>query len=426
MNEHVLAGFGFGPIQSGLFVSEAFKSGNFKRIVIAEIDQKLVDAICANKGNYAVNVASSAGITTDQIDGVELYNPTVESDRQELINALSRATEIVTSLPSVNFYDMGEHSIAALIAQGLESSTAEATIIYTAENNNHAADILEEKLKGKAGRLKDSVQVLNTVIGKMSQVVTDKSEIVEKNLEPIAPGIDRAFLVEEFNKILVTKCDISDFRPGIEVFVEKEDLLPFEEAKLFGHNAIHAMLAYLGSQKSHQKMAELENSPEIMRIARDAFIHESGAALIKKYAYLNDELFADAGYQAYAEDLLERMTNPYLSDSIERAARDPQRKLSENDRIFGTITLCLEQGVEPFNMAVGAMAGIIYLLMRADEYKLPEVLRMDDWRLLGDAGIRAVLLWLWGDEQGEYREEMIQYVQSVAKQLRNEALFLIE
>jgi hypothetical protein len=64
LNEHTFVGFGFGPIQSGLFVAEAFKSGNFKRIVIAEIDQKLVDAIRANKGSYAVNVASSSGITT--------------------------------------------------------------------------------------------------------------------------------------------------------------------------------------------------------------------------------------------------------------------------------------------------------------------------------------------------------------------------
>jgi hypothetical protein len=42
------------------------------------------------------------------------------------------------------------------------------------------------------------VQFLNTVIGKMSQVVTDPREIVERSLAPIAPGIDRAFLVEEF------------------------------------------------------------------------------------------------------------------------------------------------------------------------------------------------------------------------------------
>ena len=146
MSEHVFVGFGFGPIQSGLFVSEAFKSGNFKRIVIAEIDQKLVDAVRTNNGSYFVNIASNSGISAEKIDGVEMFNPSIDSDRKELINALSQATEIVTSLPSVNFYDMGENSVASLIKKGLKNSIAPATIIYAAENNNHAAEILEEKI----------------------------------------------------------------------------------------------------------------------------------------------------------------------------------------------------------------------------------------------------------------------------------------
>jgi mannitol-1-phosphate 5-dehydrogenase len=351
MKNHIFVGFGFGPIQSGLFVNEAYKSGNFSRIVISEVDQKLVDAVRANNGSYFINVAKSNGIETFKIDGIEIYNPLNNQDRSEILKAISQSTEICTSLPSVNFYDKG---VAQLIKEGL--SDKNSTIIYTAENNNHAAEILEQKV----GSFKN-VQFLNTVIGKMSQVVTDKDEIKTKKIKTIAPGIDRAFLVEEFNKILVTKCKIQNFTPGIRVFIEKEDLLPFEEAKLYGHNAIHALLAYLGAQKGYKKMAELKNDKEIMQIARDAFIKESGGALIKKYANLNDELFTQAGYKAYAEDLLERITNPYLDDTIERAARDPQRKLGENDRIFGTIKLARQYGIEPVNMTKAANAGMEYL-----------------------------------------------------------------
>jgi mannitol-1-phosphate 5-dehydrogenase len=355
MEKHIFVGFGFGPIQAGLFVNEAFKSGNFSRIVISEIDQKLVDAVRANNGCYYINVAKSNGVETFKIEGIEIYNPSIAEDRKEIIKALSQSTELCTSLPSVNFFDKGENSVAQLIIAGLKSNK-QKTIIYTAENNNHAAEILEQK----TGSFKN-VQFLNTVIGKMSQVVVDKDEIQKKNIKTIAPGIDRAFLVEEFNKILVTRCHFSDFKPGIEVFIEKADLLPFEEAKLYGHNAIHALLAYLGAQKGYKKMAELKNDKAIMQIAKDAFINESGAALIKKYAHLNDQLFTQEGFKAYAEDLLTRMTNPYLDDTIERAARDPQRKLSANDRILGTMQLALEHGIEPVNMAKGAAAGIVYL-----------------------------------------------------------------
>ena len=37
MAGHIFTGFGFGPIQSGLFVNEAYDSKRFDRIVIAEI-----------------------------------------------------------------------------------------------------------------------------------------------------------------------------------------------------------------------------------------------------------------------------------------------------------------------------------------------------------------------------------------------------
>ena len=64
-----------------------------------------------------------------------------------------------------------------------------------------------------------------------------------------------------------------------------------------------------------------------MTLARDAFVNESGRALIDKYNSLGDELFTEAGYRHYAEDLLERMTNPFLGDTVTRAGRDVIRKL---------------------------------------------------------------------------------------------------
>ncbi len=354
MTEHVFTGFGFGPIQGGLFANEASQSGNFTRIVIAEIDQSLVDAVRSNKGTYFVNVAKTDGIEVVKIDNIELLNPCVEPDRNILLEVLSESTEIATCLPSVSFYTMGDNSVARQLADGLKSSKASETIIYSAENNNRAAEILEDVVtKEVAADVGNNVQFLNTVIGKMSRAVTDQAEIEQLKLNPIAPSANRAFLVEEFNRILVTRCTIKGFEPGIEVFIEKEDLLPFEEAKLYGHNAIHALLAYLGMAKGYKKMNELKDDADLMKIASKAFLNESGAALIKKYSGLCDELFTEPGYTHYAEDLLGRMTNPYLQDTTFRAGRDIVRKLGYNDRIFGTMSLALDYGIEPINMAMG-------------------------------------------------------------------------
>ena len=376
MAEHIFTGFGFGPIQGGLFAKEAYESGNFSRIVAAEIDQSIVDAVRANKGSYYVNVAKAGSIDAGKIDGVELLNPTVSADRQVLLEVLVQSTEITTCLPSINFYD----SVAALLSEGLKNSKAKATIIYTAENHNHAAEILDEKINHELTRTGTnfereefikirgenfSVQFLNTVIGKMSRVVGDSAEIAQLGLKTVTPGFNRAFLVEEFNRILVTRTRIEDFRPGIEVFIEKDNLLPFEEAKLYGHNAIHSLLGFIAAVKGYTKMTEVKGNSDIMQIGRNAFLKESGAALIKKYANLGDELFTEAGCKNYADDLLERMTNPYLADTVARVCRDVVRKLGINERIFGTMQLALEYGIEPKNMVLGAMAGIAILLEKA-------------------------------------------------------------
>jgi mannitol-1-phosphate 5-dehydrogenase len=410
MAEHTFVGFGFGPIQSGLFVKEAFDSGNFGRIVVAEIDQRLVDAVRGQGGSYAVNVGGKTGIETEKIDGIEILNPAVAEDNASLREALAAATEIVTSLPSVNFYGSGgENSVASLIADGIANSKVPAKIIYTAENNNHAAETLREQVSDAGGIAGNnvSVQYLNTVIGKMSQVVTEAGEIDKLGLARMADGFDRSFLVEEFNRILVSKCTIDGFSPGIEVFDEKDDLLPFEEAKLYGHNAIHAMLAYIGSAKGLKKMTELSDYDDIMATARNAFIDESGGALIKKYSKLGEPLFTVDGYTSYADDLLERMTNPFLQDAVARAARDPMRKLSPNDRVFGTMNLAVEFGIEPVYMGVGALAGVLYVARGEGDFELPAGLAADKLGDLDDNKIRKILEFLWSGHSEQSAERLI-------------------
>ena len=419
MAKHVLTGFGFGPIQSGLFLKEAFESGNFDRFAVAEVDQKLVNVLKANNGSYFLNVAKADGIEVVRIDNIELYNPNATQDKKALLEALAESTEIVTSVPSVNFYDTAsEACVASLIAEGINNSKAAATIIYTAENNNHAAEILEKAVGSKLDIApgKD-VRFLNTVIGKMCQVVTDPAQIQSMNLKPIATGIERAFLVEEFNKILVTKADIEGFTPGIEVFIEKEDLFPFEEAKLYGHNAIHALMAYLGYLKGYNIMSELKSDDGLMSIAAKAFVDESGAALIKKYSSLGDEFFTVAGYQRYVDDLFERINNTI--NTVTRVGRDPVRKLGASDRIFGTMSLALKYGVRPSNMALGAIAGIAFLVDRPEENSLPAELRFGDWKKMTDSDIEKIIDWIWDGQRPEGSDELIELVKNAKPSLAN-------
>jgi len=308
----VFVGFGFGPIQAGLFLYEAHRSGAFRRLVVSEVDAELVEPVRRNSGHYAMNIARQSGIEPVTVPGVELLSPRDPQDREALVAAIAEADEMATALPSVDIYTAGgEASAASLLRDGLARRHSPlSTVVYAAENHNHAAEILRERLAQGGCPGPDSLQVLNTVIGKMSGVITDAATIKRLNLALVAPGVSRAILVEEFNRILISAVTLPGYRRGITVFSEKPDLLPFEEAKLYGHNAIHALIAYLGGHKGYSTMAEAGADGTIAGIAREAFLDESGAALVRRHGDTGDPLFTPEGYAAYADDLLERMRNP--------------------------------------------------------------------------------------------------------------------
>jgi mannitol-1-phosphate/altronate dehydrogenase len=164
-------------------------------------------------------------------------------------------------------------------------------------------------------------------------------------------------------------------------------------------------------------MSQLKNDTDIMAIGQAAFLNESGQALIKKYSGLGDELFTQAGYKAYAEDLLERMTNPFLADTVERAGRDLLRKLAADDRIFGTMDLALEHDIEPVNMAIGAAAAVKILLDQAKKYKIPQQLYAYNWREIDEQQIKKILNWIWNDKPVKYSERIVRYVFEAGKYL---------
>jgi mannitol-1-phosphate 5-dehydrogenase len=301
-----------------------------------------------------------------------------------MIDAISQADELATALPSVAFYD----GVAAILAEGLSNQARQEkpALIYAAENHNHAAELLERSVRScAAGADLSPVQFVNTVIGKMSGVIDDAAEIDRLSLAQLTPAIGKAVLVEEFNRIFISRVRLDDFARGIGVFIEKDDLLPFEEAKLYGHNAIHALIGYLAQKRGLRTMAVVRGHLDVLGCAREAFLNESGAALISKHAGLDEPLFTVSGYAEYCDDLLRRMLNPHLNDLVARVVRDPKRKLGYDDRFFGTMRLALSCGIVPANLARGAAVALEYLA------------HLDHICINSQAEVSQQLNTIWGD-----------------------------
>ncbi|MBE6389323.1 MAG: hypothetical protein E7043_04020 [Lentisphaerae bacterium] len=359
-------GVGLGPIQTGIFLAGAAKGG-FDRIVIAEVNEELKAAV-NNCHSVTVNIAADDRVYTEIYKNVEVYNPNVPEDAEKLVEAAAEASELATALPSVKFY---AYCVPWLKA-GFARQPERTRFFYTAENNNHAAEELEKAM----GEKFPNTYYLNTVIGKMSGVVPASGD-----RPGLAPGAANGHLVEEFSTIYISSCPGIENRKVQSLYV-KDDLFPFEDAKLYGHNATHYLLATLGKAKGCRTMDEIRAYPELIELARKAFFEESGSALIKKYADLNDELFTQEGFKKYVDGLLVRMTNPFLKDAIDRITRDPERKLSWDDRAIGTMRLILAQNIKPESFAKGARLAAL------------------EWANGEDVKVKLAELWPqpWGDE----------------------------
>lgn len=334
-------GVGLGPIQTGIFLDGASRGG-FARLVIAEVDAALVDAVRQGGGRLRVNVASATAVTVNEIPGVEVFNPAVPADRDALVAAAADADEVATALPSIAFYP----HIRDWLGEGFRRAPGRRRFVYAAENHNHAAEALEAAVGPHP-----ATHHLNTVIGKMSGVFP-AAECERCGLVPLSPGAGRGHLVEAFNRILIQACDGIDDR-RVRGLIPKTDLLPFEEAKLYGHNAVHLWLGLHARGMGLETMSGIARHPALRARARTAFVDEIGTALCRKRAGV-DELFTPPGFAAYADDLLIRMANPFLSDRVDRVCRDLERKLAWDDRLVGAIRLVLSQGIEPAVLAEGA------------------------------------------------------------------------
>jgi mannitol-1-phosphate 5-dehydrogenase len=386
-------GFGFGPIQAGLFLAEAHLSNNFRRLVVAEVVPSVVDAVRA-AGAFTVNIGYADHIAALTVAPVEIYSPLVAADRAALVEAVAAAGEIATALPSVDFYARGgAESVAAILAAGLARKAATGgplAVVYAAENHTHAARLLETAVLAQTPpAVRDAVhrrvQFLDTIIGKMSGAPEEMADLAE-----LAPGLGRAYLVEAFNRILIDQIargnegtsDVARdpawraYRRGIEVFVEKDDLAPFAEAKLYGHNAGHALAAYLAHVLGLTRIDQLRQRPDLLGFITQAMVEESGAGLLARYAD-SDPLFTPAGFAAYAQDLMTRMVNPFVRDTVARVGRDPRRKLGWDDRLVGAMRRARQAGVTPRRYAWGVAAAL-------------------DWLATPAAQTTATLSTLWG------------------------------
>ena len=136
-------------------------------------------------------------------------------------------------------------------------------------------------------------------------------------------------------------------------FVDSRELNTQWLAKLYIHNTPHCIAAYLGALIGVRYLHEALKNGNTAKIVGGAMA-EMEQMLVKRYRL--DEEFV----RWYGRKEIQRFRNDLLFDPIHRVAREPFRKLAQNDRLIGAAQQCLVAGIIPSNLLLGIMAAFCY------------------------------------------------------------------
>jgi mannitol-1-phosphate 5-dehydrogenase len=157
--------------------------------------------------------------------------------------------------------------------------------------------------------------------------------------------------------------------PDIEGITYVRNLKPYIERKLYTVNTGHATAAYLGYHFGYQTIDEALRDEYIRDVTRKALM-ETGRLLVVKHHFDPDQ------QEQYINRILDRFSNPYLSDEVTRIGRSPIRKLGPNDRLVGPAVQSFDLGIVPEHLCIGIAAAFLFDYEKDDEaVKIQESIR---------------------------------------------------
>ena len=164
----------------------------------------------------------------------------------------------------------------------------------------------------------------------MNQYVSFPNAAVDR-IVPIQHHEDPLFVsVEPFSEWVVDKTQMKNPELVLSDVEYVDDLEPYIERKLFSVNTGHASVAYTGASLGYQTIDEAIADEKVLTTLENV-LNETGSLLIAKWQ------FDPQVHQAYAQKIVARFKNPYISDAITRVARTPIRKLGYDERFIRPI-----------------------------------------------------------------------------------------
>ena len=328
--------FGGGNIGRG-FIGKILAEAGYE-VVFADINMTVIDRLNQDHG-YTVHVV---GEGVDQKETVKNVRGINSGDEAAVTAEISDATLVTTAVgPPV--LEILAPLLARSLAARYRAGGAPLNII-ACENMVRGSSFLKEKVLAAAG---DDAALIDANTGFVDCAV-------DRIVPPVRGGDadPLAVTVEVFSEWIVDSTQFKGAVPAIAGMIATDKLMAFIERKLFTLNTGHTALAYFGQLAGKKTVGEAMQD-DAVRQAAEAVMKESGAVLIRRYA------FDPAAHRAYIDRILKRFANPYLHDDIDRVARQPLRKLGAQERFIKPLNGMLEYDL-PHDATVRAIAATLH------------------------------------------------------------------
>lgn len=343
--------YGGGNIGRG-FIG-ALLSGSGYRVTFIDVAEPVVKAL-QEQETYPVRYVSSEGYEDVWVKNVTAVNG---NDAEAAAEAIANCDIMATAVGARILKFIVPNIVAGLRKRW--ANGAKPLNIIICENLMDANKVLEGMLKeqltaDEQALFDQTVGLVEASIGRMVPIQTEEM----KDGEPMR------VCVERYGFLPVDKAAFIGEVPEITNMVPYEPFDFYIKRKLYVHNMGHAICAYMGDLLGLEYIYEAIAVPHIRILVQNAML-ESAMALSRKYGASLYDL------QLHITDLLGRFTNAALKDTCYRVGGDPARKLSPADRLIGSASLALEQGVCPAYIAMGAACGLRrYLAEQPEDQKL--------------------------------------------------------
>lgn len=276
--------------------------------VLADRDRKLIERLSSG---YAVNFFDGRKSVHIKPDAVQ------HIDDPALLSSVRRAKTVFVSVGMSNLAD---------VAKRFGESFAPGANVFLCENGENVAVSFMQALPSTCRAALVDTAIFCTTIEDATDILSENYDVIPFDRKAVHEALSPwAFLeaVENFPALMTRK--------------------------LFTYNAASAIICYVGALRDHTYFADAANDAYVLGILQ-TFYPQIGSALCKEFGYSEED------QQRFAERSFKKFTDKSITDSIQRNARDPRRKLLPGERLIGPLRLVERYGgsSEPLEIAIAA------------------------------------------------------------------------